>query len=90
MKMFLIVYCSVADWDIIDTFKQAGIKEYTKMEEVHGEGTETEPKLGTHTWPGENKALFVAVPDEKASLMIDLIKNSPKGVVFLCDNRNFL
>ena len=76
MKTFLIVYSSAADWDVIEIFKKAGIKEYTKMEAVHGEGTDTEPKLGTHIWPGANNALFMAVSDEKASLISDLIRQA--------------
>ena len=78
MKMFLIVYCNAADEYVIATLKKAGVAQYTKMEEVHGEGTETEPKLGTHTWPGENNALFVAVPNEKMLLLIDLLKQLKK------------
>jgi hypothetical protein len=74
MKMFFIVYSRAADLDIIETFKNAGVTEYTKMEEVHGEGTDTEPKLGTHIWPGANNALFMAVSDEKVSLITDLIR----------------
>jgi nitrogen regulatory protein PII len=75
MKMFFIIYSSVADEGVIDAFKKAGIREYTKMKEVHGEGTETEPKLGTHIWPGANNALFVAVSDEKVSLITNIIKS---------------
>jgi hypothetical protein len=74
MKMFLIVYCSASDEDIIEIFKKAGVREYTKMEEAHGVGTDTEPKLGTHCWPGENNVLFVAVSDEKVSLIINLLR----------------
>ena len=74
MKMFFIVYSSAADWDVIETFKKAGVGEYTKMEEVHGVGKDTEPKLGTHIWPGANNALFMAVSDEKVSLITNLIK----------------
>ncbi|MEN6319849.1 MAG: PG0541 family transporter-associated protein [Syntrophaceae bacterium] len=74
MKMFLIVYSNAADTYVIAALKKAGIAQYTKMEEVHGEGIETEPKLGTHTWPGENNALFVAVPNEKVFLLTDILK----------------
>lgn len=56
MKMFLIVYCDAADEAVIETFKKSGVRGYTKMREVRGEGTDTEPKLGTHCWPGKNHA----------------------------------
>ncbi len=63
MKMFLIVYCEAADEDVIAALKEAGVLGYTKMVEAQGEGTETEPKLGTHCWPGRNNVLLMAVSD---------------------------
>lgn len=78
MKMFLLIYCNAVDQYIIPALKKAGIMRYTKMEEVHGEGAETEPKLGTHTWPGANNVLFIAVPDEEVALVTDLIKKFKK------------
>jgi hypothetical protein len=49
MKMVLVIYSQAADYDVIATFKKAGIRGYTKVEKVCGEGIETEPKLHTHT-----------------------------------------
>ena len=65
MKMFLIIYCEAADEDVVAALKQAGIHGYTKMVQARGEGTETEPKLGTHCWPGKNNILLIAVADEE-------------------------
>ena len=67
MKMFLIIYCEVADEDVIAALKEAGIHGYTKMVQARGEGTETEPKLGTHCWPGKNNVLIMAVADEEVA-----------------------
>ncbi|MCX5847105.1 MAG: hypothetical protein NTW12_12245 [Deltaproteobacteria bacterium] len=78
MKMFLIVYCDAADKYVIEVFKKAGVSHYTKMEEVHGEGTETEPKLGTHCWPGANNVLFVAVQNEEVPLITELVRQLKK------------
>jgi hypothetical protein len=74
MKMFMIVYSQAADYDVIAQFKKAGIKRYTKMEQAHGEGDDTEPKLGTHTWPGKNNVLFVAVPSEEIETVRGVVK----------------
>jgi hypothetical protein len=63
MKMFLIIYCEAADEDVIAAIKEIGVHGYTKMVEARGEGTETEPKLGTHCWPGKNNVLMMAVAD---------------------------
>lgn len=73
MKMFLIVYCDAADEDVIDAFKKGGIRAYTKMREVRGVGTDTEPKLGTHCWPGKNNALFIAASDEEVNRIKEAI-----------------
>jgi len=78
MKMFLVVYSQAVDDDIVAKFKQAGIRYYTKMEEVRGEGTETEPKLGTHTWPGANNLLLIVVGDEEVNRASDLIRRLKK------------
>lgn len=78
VKMFLIVYCDAADKYVIEVFKKAGVSHYTKMEEVHGEGTETEPKLGTHCWPGANNVLFVAVQNEEVPLITELVRQLKK------------
>ncbi|PKN60269.1 MAG: hypothetical protein CVU53_03955 [Deltaproteobacteria bacterium HGW-Deltaproteobacteria-11] len=75
MKMFMVVYSQAADYDVIAQFKKAGIKRYTKMEQAHGEGDDTEPKLGTHTWPGKNNVLFVAVPSEEIETVRDVVKS---------------
>lgn len=74
MKMFIVVYSQAADYDVLDRIKKAGVKGYTKMKEVAGEGTETEPKLGTHTWPGENNVLYIAVRDEEVAPVADMIR----------------
>ncbi len=66
MKMVLVVYSRAADYDVLAAFKEAGVKGYTKLEKAFGEGTETEPKLHTHTWPGENNVLFIALESDSA------------------------
>jgi hypothetical protein len=85
MKMFMIVYSQAADYNVIAQFKKAGIKCYTKMEQAHGEGDDTEPKLGTHTWPGKNNVLFVAVPSNESETVRGVVKylkeNHPRAGV---------
>ncbi len=75
MKMFLIIYCEAADEDVIAALKEAGIHGYTKMVEAQGEGTESEPKLGTHCWPGKNNILFMALPDDEISRISERVRD---------------
>lgn len=67
MKMFLLIYCEAADENVIAAIKEAGVHGYTKMVEAQGEGTETEPKLGTHCWPGKNNVMLMAVADAEVA-----------------------
>jgi hypothetical protein len=74
MKMLIVVYNDTIDETIITAFKEAQVKGYTKWKETLGEGDETEPKLGTHYWPGRNNVLAVVLDDEKVPVIIDIIK----------------
>ena len=74
MKMLIIVYNDAIDETIIGAFKEAQVKGYTKWKETLGEGDETEPKLGTHYWPGRNFVLAVVLDDKKVPVITDIIK----------------
>jgi len=78
MKMYMVVYHEAADESVVGEFKKAGIKGYTKMKEARGEGTETEPKLGTHCWPGRNNVLLMAVEGEIAPRVDAIIRKLKK------------
>jgi nitrogen regulatory protein PII len=83
MKMLIVVYNDAVDENIIAAFKKAQVKGYTKWRETLGEGDETEPKLGTHYWPGRNNVLAVVLEDEKVLAVTDIIRqlkiNYPKS-----------
>ncbi len=72
--MLIVVYSDAIDETIMTAFKEADVKGYTKWRETLGEGNETEPKLGTHYWPGRNNVLAVVLEDEKVSHVKDIIK----------------
>jgi nitrogen regulatory protein PII len=78
MKMVMVVYSSAADYDVINRLKQHGISGYTKLQKACGEGTETEPKLNTHTWPGDNNILLIATSDEDANAKIRVLSELKK------------
>ncbi len=73
MKMMMIVYCEASDEIILAALKEAGVRAYSKMKDVSGEGTETEPKLGTHTWPGRNDVILTAVENGKVDALKKMI-----------------
>ncbi|MCL2670189.1 MAG: hypothetical protein FWE89_05840 [Syntrophaceae bacterium] len=73
MKMVLIIYDKATDEDVITAIKAIGIQGYTKGLEMRGEGTETDPKLGTHYWPGKNNLLMIALADEEIPKLKDCL-----------------
>jgi hypothetical protein len=74
MKMLIIVYSDALDETMMISFKEAHVQGYTKWKETFGEGNETEPKLGTHYWPGRNNILAVVLEDEKVPVITGIIK----------------
>jgi nitrogen regulatory protein PII len=74
MKMLIVVYNDAIDETIITAFKEEQVKGYTKWKETFGEGNETEPKLGTHFWPGRNNVLAVVLEDEEVPVITNIIK----------------
>jgi hypothetical protein len=78
MKMFFVVYAETSDECITDAFKKSGYKSYTKVHGATGEGDESEPKLGTHYWPGKNNTLLLAVHDEEISRLVELVRRLKK------------
>ena len=74
MKMFFVVYAEACDEQVTNAFKDNGFRSYTKMHGATGEGEESEPKLGTHFWPGRNNTLLFAVQDEDIERLVELVR----------------
>ncbi|MBI4621500.1 MAG: transcriptional regulator [Desulfobacterales bacterium] len=64
MKMFLMVYDTDFDEDVIATLKACRVTGYTKWDRVLGRGKKSDPKLDDAVWPGFNRAIAVVVEDE--------------------------
>ncbi len=83
MKMLIVVYSDALDDVLVETFKKAGLRGYTKWKQTVGEGTESEPKLGTHYWPGTNNVLAAVCTDDEALGLKETIRvlkaEHPKG-----------
>jgi hypothetical protein len=74
MKMLLVVYGDAVDEDVMNSFKRCHVKGYTEWRAVFGEGSETEPKLGTHYWPGHNNVVMAVLEDDKVPEVAEAIK----------------
>jgi nitrogen regulatory protein PII len=78
MKMFIIVYSWGIDDEVIAALTKRGLKAYTKWTKVLGCGTETEPKMGTQVWPGENDVITMVINDEDAAKVKEVVLNLRK------------
>ncbi|PKN83717.1 MAG: hypothetical protein CVU51_11800 [Deltaproteobacteria bacterium HGW-Deltaproteobacteria-1] len=74
MKMFFVIYAEACDEKVTNAFKDSGFRSYTKMHGATGEGEESEPKLGTHFWPGRNNTLLFAVQDKEIERLVELVR----------------
>ena len=81
--MLIIVYNDIVDESLITTLKDAGVTGYTKWKEALGEGPGTEPKLGSHIWPGKNNVVAAVVEDDRLAIITKLLRElrnqHPKG-----------
>lgn len=63
MKLILLVYKASLEDRVNQILKLCKIEGYTKVPRIYGAGKTSGPRLGTHSWPGENSLLFL-VGDE--------------------------
>lgn len=67
MKMIMIAYNEAVDEEVMEVLKGNDQAEFTKWTKVLGWGRQSEPHLLTHVWPNANSFLMTCVTDEKAS-----------------------
>ncbi len=64
MKLAFLVYHDVLDAQITAVLDKLNIDYYTKWENVKGKGHQTDPHLGTRTFPGYNYVRLIAIEDD--------------------------
>ncbi len=75
MKAVFIVFNQANTERVEYMLDRLEIRGYTWWGDVFGRGSETgEPRMGTHTWPELNSAVFTVVPDEKVDVILDKVK----------------
>ncbi len=71
MKIVFIIYREVLDDRVAGLLNELKIDFYTEWENVKGKGHETDPHLGTRTFPGYNNVRMIAMPhDEILDMLI--------------------
>lgn len=76
MKIAFLVYREVHDERIEEILEKASVDFYTEWENVKGKGHETQPHLGTRTFPGLNCVRMIAFENEnQLEKVISLVKD---------------
>lgn len=82
MKITFVVYHDVLEDRVITLLNELEIDFYTKWEGVKGKGHNTDPHLGTRTFPGHNSVLMIAFNDESIiDKLIEALKNLNAEVI---------
>jgi len=69
-EMILVVFNASIEDEILEALKEAGMKCYTKLPGVQGEGECSEPRLDSHVWPGTNTMyLLIVDPGERDPIL---------------------
>ena len=66
MKIAFIVCTEVFLPRVMNILELNNIDYYTRWEQVKGKGHDTEPHLGTRSFPGTNAVLMIAFHDEQS------------------------
>ncbi len=74
MKAIMVIYAQPLENEIMDSFKNLGIKQFTKFPYLLGQGGHSEPHLDTQTWPGANSGLLVLADEAKVSIIMKAMK----------------
>lgn len=72
MKSVFIAYDQALHELVTEALNSTLCKGFTLIPEAAGRGSVTgEPHLGTHAWPGTNKAIITVCDDEKVQPLLD-------------------
>ena len=67
----MIIFNQALSEEIVELLDELDIRGFTKFNELQGRGSEKgEPRMGTHTWPALNNAIYAFMVPEKAGKLI--------------------
>ena len=73
MKILLVVYNEAIEDKVMESLKETGIEEYTRVPTIYGVGKSSGPHMGTHIWPSTNSMFIISCDDSTARSALDKI-----------------
>ncbi|HHM23506.1 MAG TPA: hypothetical protein ENJ23_00520 [Bacteroidetes bacterium] len=74
MKQVMVIFNAALEPRVLRCIHECGIDAYTKIPVAYGVGHSSEPHMGTHIWPGENRIIFSVVSEEKIPHILERLK----------------
>ncbi|MCM8782625.1 MAG: hypothetical protein NC828_06225 [Candidatus Omnitrophica bacterium] len=74
MKMVLIVYNEAIDEEVKEVLEKCGLKNFTQITQVFGQGETSGLHLGNDIWPGRNNILLVACEEKQKTQLLSYIR----------------
>ncbi len=69
-ELIILIFNSSIEEEMAQALREAGMRHFTRIPSIHGVGEESEPRLGSHVWPGTNTMYLICVDaDEKEAIL---------------------
>jgi hypothetical protein len=73
-EMILVVFNSSIEEEIVDALRSAGMTCFTKVPDIQGTGTCSEPRLDSHVWPGTNTMFMIIADSADREPILDAVR----------------
>lgn len=82
MKAITAIFNVSVEEVVLERIKACGVKSFTLLPRIMGQGPGTEPRLGSHVWPGVNAALVMVMDADLARKVMECLREyseTPEG-----------
>ncbi len=73
-ELIMVVFNSSIENEVMEALKGAGMTCYTRLPDIQGVGSESEPRLDSHVWPGTNTILMILVARETGEKILGAVR----------------
>jgi nitrogen regulatory protein PII len=74
-EMVIVVFNSSIEEEMMEALEGAGMECYTKIPDVQGVGSCSDPRLDCHVWPGTNTMFMLCVDPESKGPLLDAVRH---------------
>jgi nitrogen regulatory protein PII len=85
MKLLMLIFDEAFEDQVRSRLHDAGVEHYTVIPGVFGQGPSSEPRWGTHVWPGHNVIYLIHLPEER----LEALRPTLEGIKEILSGRGF-